>query len=66
MQRDDDTEDAVRRRLALYEEQTRPLLAYYGNDGRLVTVNGLVQADDVFTAIIAAIEERIPNPGERR
>ena len=66
VQRDDDTEDAVRRRLALYEEQTRPLLAYYGNDGRLVTVNGLVQADEVFTAIIAAIEERIPSPGERR
>ena len=29
IQRDDDKEDTVRRRLAVYEDQTRPLVAYY-------------------------------------
>jgi adenylate kinase len=29
IQRDDDKEDTVRKRLAVYEAQTRPLVAYY-------------------------------------
>lgn len=29
IQRDDDQEDTIRRRLAVYEEQTRPLVSYY-------------------------------------
>jgi adenylate kinase len=64
VQRDDDTEDAVRRRLTLYEEQTRPLLAFYADTGKLVTVNGLATPDEVFAAITVAIGERVrPAPG---
>jgi adenylate kinase len=33
MQRDDDTPDAINRRLDLYEEQTAPLIEFYGNAG---------------------------------
>ena len=33
MQRDDDTPDAVNRRLDLYETQTAPLIEYYGEPG---------------------------------
>ena len=35
MQRDDDTPDAVNRRLDLYETQTAPLIEFYGGQGRL-------------------------------
>jgi adenylate kinase len=59
VQRDDDTEDAVRRRLALYEQQTRPLLAFYTDAGKLLTVNGLASPDEVFTAMVADIEQRM-------
>jgi adenylate kinase len=58
VQRDDDTEDAVRRRLDLYEQQTRPLLDFYGAQGRLVTVDGQGWPDEVFAALTAAVEGR--------
>ncbi len=59
VQRDDDTEDAVRRRLALYEELTRPLLEFYASQGKLVTVDGLAEADEVNARIVAAVDGRM-------
>jgi adenylate kinase len=58
VQRDDDTEEAVRRRLDLYEQQTRPLLDFYGAQGKLVTVDGQGWPDEVFAALTAAVEGR--------
>ncbi|MBM4370318.1 MAG: adenylate kinase [Deltaproteobacteria bacterium] len=40
VQRADDNEETVRNRLAVYQRQTAPLIAFYGARGRLVTVNG--------------------------
>ena len=48
MQRDDDTPDAVNRRLDLYETQTAPLIEFYEGQGRLVVVDGVGHPDDVF------------------
>ncbi|WP_028066741.1 adenylate kinase [Solirubrobacter soli] len=45
--RDDDTPDTVRRRLAVYHEQTEPLIAYYERGGRLVRVDGVGTAAEV-------------------
>jgi len=59
VQRDDDTDDAVRRRLALYEELTRPLLEFYASQGKLVTVDGLAEADEVNARIVAAVDGRM-------
>jgi adenylate kinase len=59
VQRDDDTEAAVWRRLTLYEEQTRPLLVFYADAGKLLTVSGLAPPDEVFTAMVAAIEQHL-------
>jgi len=56
MQRDDDTPDAVHRRLDLYEEQTAPLIEFYGDDGRLVVVDGTKTTDQVFGALTDVIE----------
>lgn len=40
IQRDDDREETVRRRLEVYRNQTQPLINYYQERGLLKTVNG--------------------------
>ncbi len=59
VQRDDDTEDAVRKRLALYNEQTAPLLAWFADQGLLVTVDGVGDPDEVAARVEAAVESRL-------
>ncbi|HEV2369142.1 MAG TPA: adenylate kinase [Acidimicrobiales bacterium] len=56
VQREDDTEDAIRRRLALYEEQTAPLIAWYIERRLLVTVDGLGHPDVVSARLIHAVD----------
>jgi adenylate kinase len=56
MQRDDDTPDAVNRRLDLYETQTAPLIEFYGGQGRLVVIDGVGNPDDVFRRLTVAID----------
>ena len=45
-QRSDDSEETMLNRFAVYQEQTRPLLDYYG--GRVSAVDGKGSIDDVF------------------
>ena len=54
--RADDTPDSVNRRLDLYEEQTFPLIKHYGDQNRLVVVNGIGHPDDVFVRLVKAVE----------
>lgn len=58
MQRDDDTPEAVNRRLDLYETQTAPLIEFYGAQGRLAVVNGVGHPDHVFRRLTAVVESR--------
>jgi adenylate kinase len=58
IQREDDTEEAIRRRLELYERQTAPLIDWYEARGQLVKVNGTGSPDAVLRRIIRATEER--------
>ena len=46
-QRDDDTEETVRRRLEVYRLQTEPLIRYYERRGLLRTVSGDQDIDSV-------------------
>jgi adenylate kinase len=55
IQREDDTPNAIRRRLALYDQQTAPLLDFYRERGQLTKVNGDRPIDDVTQDILAAI-----------
>src|SRR5204863_9716460 len=63
IQRDDDQEETVRKRLQVYHEQTEPLIAYYvtwaatGNPRapKYVSVNGLGNVDEVRVACLAAL-----------
>ena len=50
--RDDDKPETVKKRLNVYHEQTQPLIEYYGSAGVLREVDGTVDMDDVFAAIV--------------
>lgn len=50
--RDDDKPETVQKRLNVYHEQTQPLIDYYTKAGILKTVDGTVDIDDVFQAIV--------------
>ena len=58
VQRDDDTPEAVNRRLDLYESQTAPLIEFYGSEGRLVVIDGVGHPDAVFARLTSAIDAR--------
>lgn len=58
VQRDDDTPDAIQKRLDLYERETAPLVSWYQQEGLLVPVDGLGSADEVTARLIDAIDDR--------
>lgn len=51
VQREDDREEVVRRRLRVYREQTEPLLEYYRQRGVLKEVDGNKPIEDVWREI---------------
>lgn len=55
--RADDNVETVTNRLKVYKDQTYPLIDFYGKKGLLATINGEQAADDVFNAIIEALEK---------
>jgi adenylate kinase len=58
-QRDDDTEEAVERRLELYETETVPIIDYYRQRGELAVVDGVGEGDDVFERLLKTIDDRV-------
>ena len=56
--RADDTEEVIRRRLEVYEEQTAPLVSVYAARDLVVTVDGLGEVAEVTARIVAALAER--------
>jgi adenylate kinase len=59
VQRADDTEDAVMRRLELYEQETVPIIDYYREQGKLEVVDGEGDGDDVFKRLVTAVDGRL-------
>jgi adenylate kinase len=59
IQREDDREEAVMRRLELYELQTLPLIHFYRRRGRLAHVDGAGDSDEVFETAVHIIERRM-------
>ncbi len=59
MQRDDDTEETVKNRIAVYKAQTFPLVEYYKSTERLATVDGTGPLEEVFAEITAALGEQL-------
>jgi adenylate kinase len=56
MQRDDDTPEAITKRLDLYEEQTAPLIEFYERQGRLEVIDGVANPDEVFRRLTSAVD----------
>ena len=52
----DDAPETVRERLRVYHEKTAPLIAYYENEGILVTVEGREDPDETSKAVFEALE----------
>jgi adenylate kinase len=54
--RADDSPDAVRNRLKVYDQQTAPVIDYYRNQGKLAHLDGVGTLDEVFNRILEAID----------
>jgi adenylate kinase len=55
--RADDTPETLQNRLAVYYQNTAPLLEYYKRQGKLVTVDGMAPIEQVTAAINDVIEQ---------
>jgi adenylate kinase len=59
--RSDDTEDVLRNRLSVYDEQTAPLISVYESRGLLVRVDGLGEIAEVTQRITQALDSKNQN-----
>jgi len=57
VQRDDDTEETVRERLRVFEENTQPVIDHYEETGDLVRIDGEQTPDAVWSDLKAEIED---------
>ena len=55
--RADDNVEVLRNRLAVYAEQTEPLIAYYKKQGNLKNVDGMASIDEVTRSIEEVLEK---------
>lgn len=59
IQREDDTEDTVRERLRVYEENTQPVVEHYDDAGVLVRVDGEQTPDEVWSSVREAVDRGV-------
>ncbi len=59
IQRDDETTEAISRRLETYHEKTAPLIGFYENEGLLLNVDAGGPSEVVLTAIEEKLAEKI-------
>lgn len=57
--RSDDTEEVIRHRLDLYDEETQPVLDYYRVSGLLVTVDGSGEISETNNRICQVLDQRL-------
>lgn len=58
IQRDDDKEETVRKRLNVYHDQTKPLVAYYSASGQKIkfhSISGVGSVDEITNKIFAIL-----------
>lgn len=59
VQRDDDKEETVRKRLQVYHEQTKPLVGYYSAEGqtaKFATIAGVGDVGQITAKLLAVLE----------
>ena len=55
IQREDDNEETISNRLEVYRENTEPLIEYYRERGKLLTVDAEGPIDEVYDRLVAAL-----------
>jgi adenylate kinase len=58
MQRSDDKPENVSRRLSTFHEQTKPVLEFYGAQGKVTAINADQAIDKVWAEVAASLEAR--------
>lgn len=53
--RADDNPETLKKRIVVYREQTQPILPYYQEQGRLTSVDGMADIDDVSRQLEAIV-----------
>ena len=59
IQREDDKEEVIARRLEVYAEQTAPIVTYYREEGLLITISALGAVADVTAHAIRALSQKL-------
>ena len=60
----DDTQEVIEHRLEVYEAKTKPMIDYYAERERLLTVDGSLPPDGVTAAVMAGIDEHRDELGD--
>lgn len=58
-QRDDDTIEAIKKRIELFKTHTTPVLDYYEKKGQLATVDGTMSIDEVHQSILKSLGKQL-------
>lgn len=74
IQRDDDKEETIRHRLAVYHQQTEPLIKYYKNLSekhgdaapKFVSVKGMGKVEEIRDLIFSVLNELIADPAFKK
>ena len=56
LKRSDDTPEVIRQRITNYETQTKPLIAHYRAQNKLIKINGMQSVEEVFSDICKRID----------
>lgn len=59
---DDASDEVIRHRLEVFHRETMPLLDFYRENDRLITVDATPPPDEVAEAIIAAVDAKVTDP----
>jgi len=54
-QREDDKAEVIARRLEVYAESTEPIIAFYKNEGLLISINAVGNVEDITANAISAL-----------
>ena len=57
IQRKDDTAETIKERLSVYHEQTEPLIAYYRNKGKLISIESQNGVEETAALVLKALED---------
>jgi adenylate kinase len=58
-QRDDDKPEAIKKRLQVYAIQTAPLIQYYQEKGKLISINGDKEINEINEDIVKSLNSKL-------